>query len=206
VSVERITRKSGARVYRVRWREHGRNRARTFDRRPDAEAWDRDVKRRQQLGPLAVAQLTDIVATLAEWVIERWTPEHGATLALSTRASYAAVYGKLQFSLRRERLGIYGSEDHPEAFDLAHTRYEDSCPLMPVLVCEAHQPLEACPQCVIVGTVRVDAVALSGARLLERARTVRVAAVAAPDRDGRFVHGGTRLVPAAPGPAQPFGL
>lgn len=94
MSVERITRKSGARVYRVRWREHGRNRARTFDRRADAEAWDREVKRRQQLGPLAVAQLTDVGATLAEWVIERWTPEHGATLALSTRASYAAVYGK----------------------------------------------------------------------------------------------------------------
>ncbi|MFL5816881.1 MAG: tyrosine-type recombinase/integrase [Conexibacter sp.] len=94
MSIERIARKSGARVYRVRWREHGRNRARAFDRRADAEAWDREVKRRQQLGPLAVAQLTEVGATLAEWVIERWTPEHGATLALSTRASYAAVYGK----------------------------------------------------------------------------------------------------------------
>jgi integrase len=94
MSVERITRKSGARVYRVRWREHGRNRARTFDRRADADAWDREVKRRQQLGPLAVAQLTNSGATLAVWVVERWTPEHGATLALSTRASYAAVYGK----------------------------------------------------------------------------------------------------------------
>jgi integrase len=94
MSVERITRKSGARVYRVRWREHGRNRARAFDRRPDAEAWDREVKRRQQLGPIAVAQLTEHGATLSEWIIERWTPEHGATLALSTRASYAAVYGK----------------------------------------------------------------------------------------------------------------
>jgi Phage integrase, N-terminal SAM-like domain len=27
-------------------------------------------------------------------VVSRWTPEHAATLALSTRASYAAVYGK----------------------------------------------------------------------------------------------------------------
>jgi hypothetical protein len=57
MSVERITRKSDARVYRVRWREHGRNRARTFDRRADAEAWDREVKRRQQLGVLAVQQI-----------------------------------------------------------------------------------------------------------------------------------------------------
>jgi integrase len=94
MSVERITRKSGARVYRVRWREHGRNRARAFSRKPDAEAWDREVKRRQQLGPIAVAQLTEHGATLSEWVIERWAPEHGATLALSTRTSYAGVYGK----------------------------------------------------------------------------------------------------------------
>lgn len=94
MSVERVRRKSGASVYRVRWREHGRNRARTFNRRADADAWDREVKRRQQLGPIAVAQLTEVGATLAEWVIERWTPEHAATLALSTRASYAAVYGK----------------------------------------------------------------------------------------------------------------
>lgn len=94
MSVERITRKSGTRVYRVRWREHGRNRARAFDRRPDAEAWDREVKRRQQLGPLAVEQLTDRRVTLAEWIIDRWTPEHGVTLARSTREAYAAVHGR----------------------------------------------------------------------------------------------------------------
>jgi integrase len=94
MSVERITRRSGSRAYCVRWREHGRNRSRTFDRKPDAEVWDREVKRRRQLGPLAVEQLTDRGLTLNQWVVERWTPEHGATLALSTRASYAAVYGK----------------------------------------------------------------------------------------------------------------
>lgn len=94
MSVQRITRRSGGRAYRVRWREQGRQCSRTFDRKPDAEAWDREVKRRQQLGPLAVQQLTERGATLGEWIVERWTPEHAATLALSTRASYAAVYGK----------------------------------------------------------------------------------------------------------------
>jgi integrase len=94
MSVERVTRASGRRVYRVRWREHGRNRARTFDRRADAEAWDRDVKRRQQLGPLAVQQLTDRGATLSAWIIERWTPEHAVTLAASTRESYAVIHGR----------------------------------------------------------------------------------------------------------------
>ncbi len=92
MSVERITRKGGGRAYCVRWREHGRNRARTFDRRPDAEAWDREVKRRRQLGPLAVERLTDRTITLGEWIVERWAPEHGVTLEQSTRIRYAEVH------------------------------------------------------------------------------------------------------------------
>lgn len=92
MSVERITRKSGARVYRVHWREHDRNRARAFDRRADAEAWDREVKRRQQLGVLAVQQLTDRGMTLGEWIVERWTPEHAATLEQTTRDRYANAH------------------------------------------------------------------------------------------------------------------
>ena len=92
MSVERIKRKAGGHAYCVRWREHGRNRARTFDRKPDAEAWDREVKRRKQLGPLAVQQLTDRSVTLGEWIVERWAPEHGATLEQSTRTRYAAAH------------------------------------------------------------------------------------------------------------------
>lgn len=92
MSVEKISRRSGSRAYCVRWREHGRNRSRTFDRRPDAEIWDLEVKRRQQLGPLATQQLTDRGSTLGEWIVERWTPEHGVTLEQSTRERYANVY------------------------------------------------------------------------------------------------------------------
>ena len=94
MSVERITRKAGGFAYCVRWRENGRNRARTFDRKGDAEAWDREVKRRRQLGPLAVQQLTDQGSTLGEWIVQRWVPEHGAVLARSTREAYAAVHGR----------------------------------------------------------------------------------------------------------------
>jgi integrase len=92
MSVERITRKAGGHAHCVRWRENGRNRSRTFDRKPDAEAWDREVKRRRQLGPLAVEQLTDRSVTLGEWIVERWTPEHGVMLEQSTRTRYADVY------------------------------------------------------------------------------------------------------------------
>jgi integrase len=92
MSVQRTTRRGGDRAYRVRWRENGRLCSRTFDRKLDAEAWDREVKRRQQLGVLAVQQLTDRSLTLGEWIVERWTPEHGVTLEQSTRARYANVY------------------------------------------------------------------------------------------------------------------
>lgn len=92
MSVERVARRSKRQAYRVRWREHGRNRARTFERRADAEAWEREVKRRQQLGPLAVQQLTERGVTLAEWIVDRWAPEHGVTLEQSTRDRYAQVH------------------------------------------------------------------------------------------------------------------
>ena len=79
--------------WRVRWRENGLQRSREFTRKSDADAWDRDIKRRRQLGPLAVEQLTERGSTLGEWITERWSPEHGATLEHSTRTRYAEVYG-----------------------------------------------------------------------------------------------------------------
>lgn len=93
MSVHAITRTAGARAYKVRWREHGQNRSRTFDLKRDADAWDREVARRRQLGPLAVEQLTARGGpTLGEWISERWAPEHGATLAQATRERYANAY------------------------------------------------------------------------------------------------------------------
>src|SRR5262249_59667678 len=38
--------------HRVRWREAGRNRARTFDRKADAARFETEVRRRQQTGDL----------------------------------------------------------------------------------------------------------------------------------------------------------
>jgi hypothetical protein len=55
--------------------------------------FDREVKRRQQLGPLAVPQLTARSSpTLDQWIEQRWAPEHAATLEQSTRERYANVY------------------------------------------------------------------------------------------------------------------
>ncbi|MGN6870276.1 MAG: tyrosine-type recombinase/integrase [Solirubrobacteraceae bacterium] len=93
MSIHLVTRRNGSRVHVVRWREHGQNRSRAFKLKKDAEAFDRDVTRRRQLGPLALQQLTARGGpTLGEWIAERWAPEHGATLEQSTRDVYAAVY------------------------------------------------------------------------------------------------------------------
>lgn len=92
MSIERVVRKSGTVRWRVRWREDGSNRTRTFTRKDDARAWDDEVRRRKRLGTLAVQQLTTSGPTLDEWVSDRWGPEHGATLAESTRSVYADSY------------------------------------------------------------------------------------------------------------------
>jgi integrase len=77
----------------VRWREHGRNASRAFTRKKDAEAWNLEIRRRRQLGPLALQQLTARDGpTLGDWIAERWAPEHGSTLAQSTRERYASAY------------------------------------------------------------------------------------------------------------------
>ena len=93
MSVEPVTRKDGSRGWKTRWRENGRERARTFALKRDADAWDREVQRRKQLGPLAVQQLTARGGpTLGQWTTERWAPEHAVMLADSTRDRYGEVY------------------------------------------------------------------------------------------------------------------
>lgn len=78
--------------YEVRWSERGRQRSRRFLAKRDADAWDLEVRRRQQLGPLAVEYLTVKGTTLSGWIDEHWAPEHAAGLAESTRERYAFAY------------------------------------------------------------------------------------------------------------------
>ena len=92
MSVERDRNGNG---WVTRWREPGRQnpRSRLFALKRDAEAFDREVKRRGQLGPLAVQQLTARGGpTLGQWIVERWGPQHAVTLEQSTRDRYADVH------------------------------------------------------------------------------------------------------------------
>jgi len=92
MSLHTTTRSDGTKAWRVRWRDGGSNRSRVFDKRAHARAWDHEVRRRRQLGVLAQQQLTERSPTLGQWIERRWAPEHGVTLAASTRERYADVY------------------------------------------------------------------------------------------------------------------
>lgn len=79
--------------WEVRWREGDRHRSRLFDRKGDALAFERDVKRRAQLGPLAATVIQSRMS-LAEFVGEEWWPRYAIpNLKPSTRRRYLEVWG-----------------------------------------------------------------------------------------------------------------
>ena len=79
--------------YEVRWLEGGRQPSRLFERKRDADAFELEIKRRQQLGSLAPSVLQSRV-TLAEFVTEDWWPRHAIpNLAVETRRRYLEVWG-----------------------------------------------------------------------------------------------------------------
>lgn len=78
--------------WQVRWREGGKQRSRMFEKKGDAEAFELDTRRRQQLGPLAAAVLVSR-QTLAEFVEEDWWPRYAIpNLKPSTRRRYLEVW------------------------------------------------------------------------------------------------------------------
>ena len=90
MSVEKVTRAGGEVVWRVRWRQHGRNRARTFSTRRDARDFDAEVRRQRRAGSLAALDAGS--ETLGEYVTGTWAASHAATLAAKTRLHYASLY------------------------------------------------------------------------------------------------------------------
>jgi hypothetical protein len=71
-----VERDRGGHGWIARWREHCRQRSRKFALKGDAEAFEREVKRRQQLGPPAVRRLTARGGpALDRWIEQRWGPE-----------------------------------------------------------------------------------------------------------------------------------
>lgn len=87
MSVERRV-KGGAVRWVARWREDGHDRARTFDLKRDAEAFEREMRRRAQLG--AHAHLEPSRERLGDW-LRRWWTRDAATWAQSTRRQRGSV-------------------------------------------------------------------------------------------------------------------
>jgi integrase len=89
MSIERVDRKRGA-GWRVRWREAGRNRARMFDRKTDAVAFEAEVRRRARAGELLTLDAGR--ETLQEFAEEWWRLYAAPNLAPTTLASYASLW------------------------------------------------------------------------------------------------------------------
>jgi hypothetical protein len=53
MSVERVECKDGSVVWRVRWRQGGRNRSKALGRKRDADAFDAELVRKKRTGELA---------------------------------------------------------------------------------------------------------------------------------------------------------
>lgn len=76
--------------WRVRWQEGERWKSRTFDRKADADTFDRELKRRRKLGTLALIDVGS--ETLDTYVTDTWAPTYRSQLAPKTREIYANVY------------------------------------------------------------------------------------------------------------------
>lgn len=94
-----VTRKPNGK-WKLRWREGAQRRARTFDRKSDAAAFEADRVRRKQLGHAAVPD--DL--PLREFVETYWRLHAVPNLAVSTREFYARTW----VNHIMPRLGDYG--------------------------------------------------------------------------------------------------
>jgi integrase len=92
MEIQKRTLSDGSVRWKVRWRQGGRYRARTFDRKGDATNFAADVRRRQQFGTLATLDSGRV--TLAEYVAETWAKAYRAGLSENTRRRYGYLYDR----------------------------------------------------------------------------------------------------------------
>ena len=89
MSIERIERDSGV-VWRVRWRESGRNRSKVLGRKRDAEAFDAELRRRKRTGEIALLDAGK--ETLAAFGEDWWQLYAEPNLAATTLKTYATMW------------------------------------------------------------------------------------------------------------------
>jgi len=96
----KVERKQGY-VWEVRYREGGRHRSRTFDRKADAEGFQAEVRRCKRLG--TISHLHAGEELLADFAVEWWRIHARPNLELSTLRRYSQVWDKHVLP----RLGMY---------------------------------------------------------------------------------------------------
>lgn len=89
MSIERVERDGGV-VWRVRWRESGRNRSKVLGRKRDAEAFDAELRRRKRTGELASMDVGK--ETLAAFGEDWWRLYAEPNLAATTLKTYATMW------------------------------------------------------------------------------------------------------------------
>jgi integrase len=91
--IEKRMLSGGRKQYRVRWRDGGRGskeRVKVFDRHEDAVRFETDIRRRKQLGELALFEQSKV--TLDEFAREWWKRYASTELARKTQERYASIW------------------------------------------------------------------------------------------------------------------
>jgi len=92
VEIQRRVLKNGAVRWRVRWRQGGRYRVQTFDRKGDAVTFGAELRRRQQLGTLTEMDMGRV--TLADYVVGTWCEAYASQLSPKTWMHYRQLLNK----------------------------------------------------------------------------------------------------------------
>ena len=92
MEIERRVLKDGSVRWRVRWRQGGRYRSQTFDRKGDAVTFGAELRRRQQLGTLVAMDMGRV--TLDQYVTGTWREAYASQLAPKTRMHYEQLLSK----------------------------------------------------------------------------------------------------------------
>ena len=92
MEIQRRVLKDGTVRWRVRWRQGGRYRVQTFDRKGDAVTFAAEIRRRQQLGTLTEMDMGRV--TLADYVVGTWCEAYASQLSPKTWMHYRQLLNK----------------------------------------------------------------------------------------------------------------
>jgi integrase len=92
MSVETVIRQDGTKRHRVRWREAGHNRARSFDRKTDAKNFETKLRALKAAGGLDIFNAGE--RTLSDYAEQWWSDHAEPNLSSGTREVYAVQLDK----------------------------------------------------------------------------------------------------------------